>query len=397
MTTPYGFPPDGAFVVGDSYGTDVTEDSVRAFTRGTVLTPWSRAQNGHAENTAGMYREVTRLDNRIDELVIGGRKVLAYTYSESDVWNRPKGAVRLDVNVLAGSSGGGREDVTVNGGGRSGTSGGGGFSGGWQRATIVGESIPESVVVTVGAGGAGATVQGAHGDPGGDSSFGDLVVATGATETNYGSGNVPFRTKGGNGEYGNYFLGWNVPPTPGGSGSFHPGGEAGAPTMSGNPGVNGHSITEVGQIGMGSSGGGGAGNPAGGSGGKGGDGGWPCGAGGGGGAALGPGGKGAGGMVVVYVYVEDTYGIAPSTPTGLTASNITSSSAKLTWTASTDDVLVGRYEVVVNGFVQGDTMGIDFELTGLSPSTAYEVAVRAIDVGGNRSDDSAPITVTTTA
>ncbi len=36
MTTPGGSAPDGAYVVGSKYGSDVTEDSVRAITRGAI-------------------------------------------------------------------------------------------------------------------------------------------------------------------------------------------------------------------------------------------------------------------------------------------------------------------------------------------------------------------------
>lgn len=401
MTSPDGSSPAGSLATGLFASWQAqTEGDAKSAMNGAPLNAWGGAQDRfHQEvaTTFGMYREVTRLDNRIDEIVIGNQKVLLATFSTSGTWTKPKGATRVVVNVLAGSSGGGRSNNGGNGG--SGRGGLGGFSGGWSKQTINATTLPDTVAVTVGSGGSGASSDGGTGSGANGSSFGTWVTSDGASPTQHGLGTLTFRIRGGNGG----MLGFApVPATVGGDGSFHPGGEPGKPDGSGNAGVNGFSVNQVGQIGMGSGGGGGAAKGFTGSGGRGGDGGWPSGPGGGGGAyesfgTAGNGGNGAGGAVFVMTYLEDTFGLPPSAPTNLQASNVTRSGAKITWTASTDDVVVAKYEVLVDGFVTGDTTGVDFELAGLSPSTSYQVAVRAVDLGSNRSDPSSAITVTTAA
>jgi chitodextrinase len=73
----------------------------------------------------------------------------------------------------------------------------------------------------------------------------------------------------------------------------------------------------------------------------------------------------------------------------------TSSTVGLTWTASTDDVGVERYEVSVDGAPVGTTTGTSFTVTGLAPSSVHTVTVEAIDAGGNRSGRTAGLGVTT--
>ncbi|MFC0713275.1 glycosyl hydrolase [Cellulomonas biazotea] len=86
---------------------------------------------------------------------------------------------------------------------------------------------------------------------------------------------------------------------------------------------------------------------------------------------------------------------APSTPTGLGASGTTSSATTLSWYASSDNVGVTGYEVLRNGSVVGTASGTSYTASGLSASTAYTFAVRALDAAGNRSATSTAITVTT--
>lgn len=88
---------------------------------------------------------------------------------------------------------------------------------------------------------------------------------------------------------------------------------------------------------------------------------------------------------------------APSRPSGLTAGNVTTSAATLAWTASTDNVGVTKYEVYRNGQLIGTTVSLTFSDSGLSASTAYSYAVAALDAAGNRSAESAALTVTTKA
>ena len=75
----------------------------------------------------------------------------------------------------------------------------------------------------------------------------------------------------------------------------------------------------------------------------------------------------------------------PSTPTNLVASNVTSGGATLTWTASTDNVGVSLYSVLIDGAVVGTTPNTTFAVTGLSPLTLYAASIIAQDAAGNTS------------
>lgn len=86
---------------------------------------------------------------------------------------------------------------------------------------------------------------------------------------------------------------------------------------------------------------------------------------------------------------------APSTPTGLRSTGVTSSSVSLSWTASTDDVGVTGYEVLRGGAVGATTTGTSATISGLSPATAHSFSVRAKDAAGNTSAASAAVSVTT--
>ena len=86
---------------------------------------------------------------------------------------------------------------------------------------------------------------------------------------------------------------------------------------------------------------------------------------------------------------------APSVPTGLASSSVTSNSFTLSWTASTDNVGVTGYEVFRNGSSIGTPSGTTFNITGLSPNTNYSMTVRARDAAGNWSNQSTAVVVTT--
>jgi endoglucanase Acf2/chitodextrinase len=88
---------------------------------------------------------------------------------------------------------------------------------------------------------------------------------------------------------------------------------------------------------------------------------------------------------------------APSTPTGLTASGTTSSSTNLSWSASSDNVGVTGYEILLGGSVIGTVGGTAATVTGLAASTSYTFAVRAKDAAGNRSGASSSVSVTTSS
>ncbi|HZM80128.1 MAG TPA: glycoside hydrolase family 9 protein [Candidatus Limnocylindrales bacterium] len=87
--------------------------------------------------------------------------------------------------------------------------------------------------------------------------------------------------------------------------------------------------------------------------------------------------------------------IAPSRPGQPTASGITSTSATLTWAASTDNVAVTGYDVYRGTTLAGSSTTTTFNATGLSPSTQYSFTVVARDAAGNSSTASLPVTFTT--
>ncbi|WP_211370236.1 cellulase family glycosylhydrolase [Nonomuraea turkmeniaca] len=88
----------------------------------------------------------------------------------------------------------------------------------------------------------------------------------------------------------------------------------------------------------------------------------------------------------------------PSTPGTPSASNVTASGATLTWAASTDNVGVTGYDVYTStGTHLGAAATNSITLTGLSPSTAYQVYVRARDAAGNQSSPSPTVPFTTLA
>ncbi|PRX73182.1 chitodextrinase [Cohnella sp. SGD-V74] len=87
---------------------------------------------------------------------------------------------------------------------------------------------------------------------------------------------------------------------------------------------------------------------------------------------------------------------APTAPTGLTSTGKTSSSASLSWTASTDNVGVTGYDVYNGGSLAGSTGGAtSITIGGLSANTAYTFTVKAKDAANNVSAASSAVTVTT--
>ncbi|HEX4813306.1 MAG TPA: cellulase family glycosylhydrolase [Nonomuraea sp.] len=92
---------------------------------------------------------------------------------------------------------------------------------------------------------------------------------------------------------------------------------------------------------------------------------------------------------------------APSRPGTPSASNVTSSGATLTWTASTDTggSGVAGYDVYreqgTNDTLLAQATANSATLTGLTPATQYQVYARARDAAGNVSADSATTTFTT--
>ncbi len=85
---------------------------------------------------------------------------------------------------------------------------------------------------------------------------------------------------------------------------------------------------------------------------------------------------------------------APTTPTGLTAANITETTVDLNWTASTDNEGVLGYDIFQGSTLIGSVSNTSINITGLTANTEYSFSVLAKDAAGNVSN-SESITVTT--
>jgi len=85
----------------------------------------------------------------------------------------------------------------------------------------------------------------------------------------------------------------------------------------------------------------------------------------------------------------------PSTPTGLTASNVTGTSVTLSWNASSDNVGVTGYTLYNGASIAASTSGLSAAVSGLSPGSTYGFTVVAKDAAGNTSASSSSISVTT--
>ena len=88
---------------------------------------------------------------------------------------------------------------------------------------------------------------------------------------------------------------------------------------------------------------------------------------------------------------------APSVPTNLTASAISSSQINLSWTAATDNVAVTGYNIYRGTSLIGTSASTTFSDTGLTPSTSYSYMVSAFDAAGNTSAQSVSVSSATLA
>lgn len=80
--------------------------------------------------------------------------------------------------------------------------------------------------------------------------------------------------------------------------------------------------------------------------------------------------------------IPDT--IPPSQPS-LSSSNITSNSANLYWTQSTDNIGVVNYDIYKFGVLMGSTTSTSYLVSGLFPDTTYSFTIKAKDAAGNSS------------
>ena len=82
--------------------------------------------------------------------------------------------------------------------------------------------------------------------------------------------------------------------------------------------------------------------------------------------------------------------IPPSAPTNVTVTQVDSTTVDITWTASTDNLVVCWYNVYRGLVVAGSTRDTSFQDTGLIPGMTYVYTVEALDCSQNASARSAP-------
>lgn len=298
MTTPYGSPPDQAWVRGGGewrYGQDLTEASAKSIMNGGVQGSYGGARQIYENDVkapiTGYAGSITNHETRIVALEDGG---IMTVYSGNDTWTNIGG--RIGVAVInggqAGQAGSGSSSQKL-----------GGTHGGYAYQEFNAADLDATVAITVGAPGTSA------GQAGGVSSFGSYLVGAagtiGAILTSRGavsSSSAP----GAGGNNGGAFASNGLP---GGATALAAGGTGGADGSSGGQaagdGTNGGSVSTASLTPCGGGGGGAGGGDVGifGSGGDGGNGGSPGGGGGAGGNCDGgsAGTFGVGGSGRVYV------------------------------------------------------------------------------------------------
>lgn len=92
---------------------------------------------------------------------------------------------------------------------------------------------------------------------------------------------------------------------------------------------------------------------------------------------------------------QPTDTVAPTEPTNLASSNITSTGFTLSWTAASDNVGVTAYEIFLDGVSHKIATGTSTSITGRSGNTTYACTIRARDAAGNWGDVSSSLNVTT--
>ena len=85
----------------------------------------------------------------------------------------------------------------------------------------------------------------------------------------------------------------------------------------------------------------------------------------------------------------------PSTPIGLKNSLPSETGFTLQWTASTDNVGVSEYDVLINGSLYASTPSNQLSINGLNMGSAHSVTVKVKDAAGNVSLASVPLVVYT--
>ena len=88
---------------------------------------------------------------------------------------------------------------------------------------------------------------------------------------------------------------------------------------------------------------------------------------------------------------------APTIPTNLVSSNVTTSTVNLSWANSTDNVGVAGYNVFQDGALIASVSSTSYLVSNLNSSTTYLFNVSAYDAAGNNSGLSSTISVTTSS
>ncbi len=82
-------------------------------------------------------------------------------------------------------------------------------------------------------------------------------------------------------------------------------------------------------------------------------------------------------------FIYSTDAIAPSAPTNLSYSNLTSDSVNLSWTASTDNLGVLSYNVYDGTNLIGESCGTAFKVSNFNAGVSHTFTVKAVDKNGN--------------
>ena len=85
----------------------------------------------------------------------------------------------------------------------------------------------------------------------------------------------------------------------------------------------------------------------------------------------------------------------PTIPSGLTLLQISSTSARIIWNDSEDNIGVVGYNLYIDNALYGSTIVAYAEISGLNPSTSYDIQVTAFDSANNESEKSSILTITT--
>lgn len=76
---------------------------------------------------------------------------------------------------------------------------------------------------------------------------------------------------------------------------------------------------------------------------------------------------------------------APTIPGNVVASDITTSSCKLSWSSSTDNVGVTGYKIYADSNYIKSVTGLNTDLSNMSADTTYQISITAVDAAGNES------------